>query len=157
MSKKLILGIVVLIALAIAVYFVFFTANEAAAPAETVQVQPTPTQQVATEAQSTVDQPGEYKDYSERDANATQGTKLLFFHAPWCPQCRSLDSSIKSGTVPRGTTIYKVDYDSNQALRQKYGVTIQTTVVKIDDNGNLVKKYVAYDEPTLAAVIKNLP
>jgi len=58
--------------------------------------------------------------------------------------------------VPDGVTIFKTDYDSNQALRQKYGVTIQTTLVKIDDDGKLVKKYVAYDEPTLESLTKNL-
>lgn len=99
--------------------------------------------------------PGAYKDYSSAEVAATAGKKVLFFHAPWCPQCRQLDAEIKAGSLPSGVTVFKIDYDSNQALRQKYGVTLQTTFVTIDDNGNLVKKYVAYDEPTLAALIKN--
>lgn len=112
---------------------------------------PQPTQQPQTAAT-----PGKYIDYSaEAVANAT-GRKLLFFHAPWCPQCRVLDADIKSHTIPDNTTIFKVDYDSNQQLRQKYGVTIQTTVVEIDQQGNLVKKFVAYDKPELAAVLQGL-
>lgn len=101
-------------------------------------------------------QAGLYTDYSEAAVAANKGTKVLFFHAPWCPQCRQLDASIKAGVVPDGVTIYKTDYDSNQALRKTYGVTIQTTVVAIDADGKLIKKYVAYDQPTLAAVVKNL-
>lgn len=100
--------------------------------------------------------PGEYTSYSANVVSSTAGTKLLFFHAPWCPQCRALDKDISSTALPENLTIFKVDYDSNQALRQKYGVTIQTTVVKIDDDGNLLKKYVAYDQPTFAAVKQNL-
>src|SRR5690348_10915822 len=75
---------------------------------------------------------GEYLDYKDGAITATKGTKLLFFHAPWCPQCRDLDADIKKQGVPSGLTIFKVDYDTSQKLRQKYGVTIQTTVVRID-------------------------
>lgn len=99
---------------------------------------------------------GIYTEYDQAKLAATTGTRILFFHAPWCPQCRALDASIKAGEVPAGVTILKVDYDSNQALRQKYGVTIQTTLVKLDAQGNVADKYVAYDEPNLAAVKSNL-
>lgn len=101
--------------------------------------------------------PGVYLDYSESElVNRSDTTRLLSFHAPWCPQCRSLDEDIKANALPTGVTIFKVDYDSNQDLRKKYGVTVQTTVVRIDANGNLVEKYVAYDEPTFANVKANL-
>lgn len=100
--------------------------------------------------------PGAYVDYRDGIVAQTSGTKLLFFHAPWCSQCRSIDADIRKTNVPTNVTIIKVDYDSNQGLRQKYGVTLQTTVVKIDDAGNLVKKFVAYEDPTLAAITKEL-
>lgn len=99
---------------------------------------------------------GAYLDYDPNIIAKTPGTKLLFFHAPWCPQCRALEADIKSRGVPSGVAIIKVDYDSHQNLRQKYGVTIQTTLVKVDDKGGLVKKYVAYDEPSLDALKRNL-
>jgi thiol-disulfide isomerase/thioredoxin len=99
---------------------------------------------------------GSYVDYTEDVIAKTSDTKLLFFHAPWCPQCRALEADIKAKGVPEGVTIIKVDYDSNQGLRQKYGVVIQTSLVKVDDQGNLVEKYVAYDTPTLQAVKDNL-
>ncbi len=99
---------------------------------------------------------GTYIDYSADSIAKTPGTKLLFFYAPWCPQCRMLDADIKAKGVPDDTTIIKVDYDSNQALRQKYGVTIQTTFVRVDDAGNMLQKFVAYDDPTLAAALKGV-
>jgi len=100
--------------------------------------------------------PSQYVDYYDGIITATAGQKVLFFYAPWCPQCRALETSIKAGTIPSGVTIIKTDYDSMQGLRQKYGVTIQTTLVKVNDDGDLVEKYVAYDEPTLQSVIDNL-
>lgn len=107
-------------------------------------------------ANANASQPGKYIDYSEDALASTNGTKLIFFHAPWCPQCRDLEASIKGQGVPDDVTILKADYDTSQQLRQKYGVTIQTTVVRVDQQGNLIKKYVAYNEPTIGAVIKNL-
>lgn len=109
-----------------------------------------------TQANPTSSTPGKYVDYSADIIAKTPGTKLLFFHAPWCSQCRSVESDIKSEGVPSGVTIIKIDYDSNQKLRQQYGVTLQTTFVKIDDAGKSLQKYVAYDDPHLSAVIKNL-
>lgn len=99
---------------------------------------------------------GAYIEYKDGSIENTAGTKLLFFHASWCPQCRALESDIEEKGVPSGVSILKVDYDTNQDLRQKYGITIQATVVKVDDNGNLLKKYVAYDSPTIDAVKQNL-
>ena len=95
---------------------------------------------------------GQYVTYSEAVVASTAGTKILFFHAPWCPQCRALDASIRAGTIPAGVTIFKVDYDSNQALRKQYGVTIQTTLITVNDQGELVDRFVAYDDPSLKAV-----
>lgn len=128
------------------------SANQSELSAEPAESQPTP--QPAPTA--TTPSAGAYKDYSASAISSTKGTKILFFHAPWCPQCRQLEASIKAGPIPENVTIFKVDYDSNQQLRQKYGVTIQTSLVKVDDSGNLVKRYVAYDEPTLNAVTTNL-
>jgi thiol-disulfide isomerase/thioredoxin len=99
---------------------------------------------------------GKYIDYEEGIIAETSGTTLLFFHAPWCPQCRALEADIKAKGVPDGVTIIKVDYDSNQKLRQQYGVTIQTTVVRVHEDGSLAEKFVAYDDPSLAAVAKEL-
>lgn len=99
---------------------------------------------------------GTYVIYTDDIIAATAGTKILFFHAPWCPQCRALHTDINASKIPDGVTIIKVDYDSHQDLRQKYGVTLQTTFVRVDDDGELIEKYVAYNEPTFDSVKENL-
>lgn len=99
---------------------------------------------------------GSYQDYSEESLARATGTKLLFFHAPWCPQCFALDESIKAADLPDNVTIFKVDYDTNQALRKKYGITIQTTVVKLDEEGGVDKKAIPYDSPSWETVSEEL-
>lgn len=115
-----------------------------------------PTTQAMDTPPAPTGKPGTYVDYYEGIIANTAGTKLLFFHASWCPQCRTLESDIKASQIPGDVTIIKVDYDGHQALRQKYGVTIQTTLVRVDDSGNAIKKFVAYQDPSLDAAIKNL-
>lgn len=99
---------------------------------------------------------GAYIDYKDDVLASTDGIKLLFFHAPWCPQCRALEADIKEKGVPDGVTIIKVDYDTSQNLREKYGVTLQTTIVRVDDEGKLVRKFVVYNDPSLESVKNNL-
>ncbi|MEX1112840.1 MAG: thioredoxin family protein [Patescibacteria group bacterium] len=99
---------------------------------------------------------GTYVDYREGILGEAAGQRVLFFHAPWCPQCRSIERGIRSEGVPDGYTIIKVDYDSHQDLRRKYGVRIQTSFVKVDGSGDPQGDvYVAYDEPTFEAVKRN--
>lgn len=160
MNKKLLItvSIVVLLLVAGVVYVVVSKMQSGEKQSETTSVpEPTPQEPtVSPEAAQTQPIPGTYKNYNESEAAATKGIKILFFHAQWCPQCRQLDAEITAGPLPENVTVFKVNYDNAQSLRQKYGVTLQTTFVKIDDAGNLVKKYVAYDEPTLASLIRNI-
>lgn len=114
-------------------------------------------EQAAPEAQDSESmQAGSYVEYAPELIAQTPGTKILFFHAEWCPQCRQLDSDLESTGVPAGVTVMKVDYDSSQELRKKYGVTQQTTLVRVDDNGDLVEKFVAYADPSVDSLKANL-
>jgi thiol-disulfide isomerase/thioredoxin len=151
--KKIIVGGIVLIALAIAyaVFSTVFVEKDSSTSSTTKAKKYTSDENILPQASDA----GRYIDYKE-GVLGTSGMKLLFFHAPWCPQCRELDASIKAGNIPAGITIVKVDYDSNQDLRKKYGVTMQTTLAYVDESGNLIKKFVAYDEPNLAFITKNL-
>lgn len=100
---------------------------------------------------------GRYVDYSESLVAETGfDTTILFFHAPWCPDCRAFDKSISSAQIPDSTQILKVDYDSSKDLRQRYGVTVQTTFVSVDSAGEAKQKWVGYGkETTLDAVLEN--
>jgi thiol-disulfide isomerase/thioredoxin len=134
----------------------FYIAARDSANRQNIEQKTAPARTDTTTSPAPTSQPGAYVGYSDTIIADTKGTKILFFHAPWCPQCRSLDNSIKEATLPDGVTIIKTDYDSNQSLRQKYGVTLQTTFVKVDDSGDLIEKYVAYNEPVYASVKANL-
>lgn len=84
-----------------------------------------------------------YADYQQKMSMiAGQGSKVvLFFHAPWCPDCRATDSSLTGSGVPAGLAVVKVDYDTATELKQKYGITQQHTFVQIDASGTQVKKW----------------
>lgn len=114
-----------------------------------------PSSEPQNEAQSPASGSGEYVEYSDDAIANAQGDVYLFFHAPWCPQCRSIESGIETDGVPADTTVIKVDYDSNQALRQKYGVTLQTSFVKVTNSGESVSKFVAYEDPTFSSVVRD--
>ncbi|MDZ8171420.1 thioredoxin family protein [Microbacterium xanthum] len=99
---------------------------------------------------------GSYVEYSEDALAAAEGTRVLFFHATWCPQCRALDEDIVAAGVPDGITVLKVDYDTHQDLRQAYDVRQQTTVVALDDSGAAVASFVPYDDPSLDTALAGL-
>ena len=102
---------------------------------------------------------GSYKDYSAAEVLAEQaaGQKVvLYFYAPWCPFCRAADADFKANPdkIPAGVTVLKTLYDSETALKQKYGVTYQHTFVQIDNNGNQVTKWVSGDTGFLVKNVK---
>lgn len=87
---------------------------------------------------------GSYEAYSaDKIARAETGDVVLFFHASWCPSCRGLNSSIESNlkSIPEDVTILKTDYDKETELKKKYGVTYQHTLVQVDKDGNMIKKW----------------
>lgn len=101
-------------------------------------------------------QPGEYIEYYDGAIGQTAGTKILFFHADWCIQCKRLEDDIIASGLPAGVTIFEVDFDSRQDLRSQYSVTLQTTLVRVDDNGNELASYGAYSNPDIQTVLDNL-
>lgn len=150
MKKSIIFSVIFTILVILAIIFAITNKK----PAET----PNPKSSDSTQSlqqSSNSETSGQYTEYSEESFASAKGQKILFFHAPWCPQCRSIEKEILSQDIPSDLTIFKVDYDTNQDLRKKYGVTLQTTFVKIDDNKELIDKYVAYDSPTFESVKTN--
>lgn len=121
---------------------------------------PAPTAEMETEASAApapAPAAGAYVDYTDGAIESTAGTKVLFFHASWCPKCRQLDEQLRAEGAPDGLTVFKVDYDSRTDLRQKYGVTLQTTVVFVDDRGELISSTVLYDDPSIDSLVAAIP
>ncbi|PJC37194.1 hypothetical protein CO046_01635 [Candidatus Peregrinibacteria bacterium CG_4_9_14_0_2_um_filter_53_11] len=88
--------------------------------------------------------PGSYVVYSPAAFEAAKDKKrLLFFHAAWCPLCQTANADINAHLedIPADVVVFKTDYDTEQALIKKYGVTYQHTFVLVDVNGNEVKKW----------------
>lgn len=69
--------------------------------------------------------------------------RVLFFHASWCPTCRTLDRDIRAQTalIPEDVRIINVDFDEEAELRKKYGVTLQHTLVQIDENEDEISQW----------------
>jgi thiol-disulfide isomerase/thioredoxin len=87
---------------------------------------------------------GSYVDYKpELLANADKAPVVLFFHANWCPTCKALDKDINDradALKKSGVTLLKIDYDTANDLKKQYGITVQSSFVKIDSTGKQLKK-----------------
>jgi len=91
-----------------------------------------------------------YVDYSDQALSTarTYGRTLLFFAATtWCSNCKVIDEEIKKRNteLPTDITILKVDYDHDNKMKAKYGVTMQTTLILLDNNGNEIKRWIGTD------------
>ncbi len=87
---------------------------------------------------------GSYEEYApEKLAFAKSGKVVLFFRASWCPTCAALhkDITYSLDAIPENVLILDVNYDTETALKQKYGVTYQHTFVQVDADGNVIKKW----------------
>ena len=76
--------------------------------------------------------------YSESDwEDNADKTRVLFFHAAWCPTCRGAQKNILENyaQLNENAVIFKTDYDSKTELKEKYGITKQHTFVITDENG----------------------
>lgn len=107
--------------------------------------------------ESAVAAPGSYEVYApEKVARAAMGDVVIFFHASWCPTCRTVDADIKAhlDEIPEDLSILNINYDTSDELKKKYGVTYQHTFVQVDAEGNLIHKW--QGGSTLASVVEKI-
>lgn len=70
-------------------------------------------------------------DYDE--AWVGQRPVVLFFHADWCPYCRSHKEFLAANRT--GTTVMMIDYDERSDLVRRHSVTQQDTFILLNADG----------------------
>lgn len=87
---------------------------------------------------------GMYVTYSaEAFEEAADKKRVYFFHASWCPTCRTADEEFtsQSAEIPADVVVFKINYDEEATLKDEYGVTSQHTFVYVDESGNEIAKW----------------
>lgn len=150
MKKTILIAVGIIVAAAIVVIVILMNqprpALQSAPENEVSEALSIPEKPVPVTNEGDVEiQDGRYLAYSE-DAVAEPGygDTIIFFHAAWCPECRAFEQAITGSPIPPGVQVLKADYDSEETLRQRYGVTLQSTFVKVDTNGYEISKWVGY-------------
>jgi thiol-disulfide isomerase/thioredoxin len=117
-------------------------ASTAASPAAPPAAEPSAAETPAAETGGTTATeagPGAWVDLAAYEADPAAyhdtGDVVLFFNADWCPTCQATVASLDADGVPDGLTVVSVDFDDSDALRQRYGVTVQHTYVQVDADG----------------------
>lgn len=85
-----------------------------------------------------------YVQYAPEKFEAAKDKKrVYFFHASWCPTCKVVNEEFnsKSSSIPEDVVLFKTDYDTESALKQKFGITYQHTFVQVDENGEEIAKW----------------
>ena len=101
---------------------------------------------------------GRYTSYStEKIYDEKYLESIIFFYAPWCPECRAFKTSITGGQIPDGVQFLEADYDGSTDLKKHFGVTLQSTFVRVNSVGDLQKKWVGYGkDKSLATILENV-
>jgi thioredoxin 1 len=138
------------------------TTNQAATPineipkTEVKSIDPSLETPKANSETTPVEAVGTYTTYSaDMLSKASTGNVVLFFKASWCPTCVATEKDINSnlGKIPSNLTILAVDYDKETELKKKYGITTQHSFVKVDKDGNELKKSPYGQTKTLENII----
>lgn len=100
----------------------------------------------------------QYITYSESNLAKAQksGRAVLYFWASWCPTCKVLDAELKErgNELPSDVTILQVNYDTEDELKKRYGITQQHTLVQIDKDGNEIQKWIGGGIETIKQQLK---
>ena len=105
-----------------------------------------------------MDQMGQMNDFKPYTAEAVKAAKdegktvLLFFHAPWCPVCKAQEPKVKShlNGAHKNVVAFRVDYDSNMALRKELNVEKQSTLILYQGKKEVARLSYKSDDQSIA-------
>ncbi len=82
---------------------------------------------------------------------------VLYFWAPWCTSCASLDTEIENNPdlIPERALILQVPYETATELRSTYNVITQHTFVEIDASQAAIQTWVGGDGDELSDRLSN--
>lgn len=89
---------------------------------------------VLTFALSPLAQALETKPFNQAEFSQAQTagkSTALHFHADWCPTCKKQSASLEQLKADKALdiTVFVANYDSEKALKQKYAVRTQSTLI----------------------------
>lgn len=96
----------------------------------------------------------QYIEYSDDTLLNNGDSKVLFFHATWCPSCKSANNAFEEIDNTIGLDVVKVDYDIYGDLKSQYSVTSQHTFVLVDWEWNMLKRW--YGSRNYADILEEL-
>lgn len=83
-----------------------------------------------------------YLPYTAEKMEELKGSQkfAVFFHASWCGTCINWENNLLSAadTLPANVKILKADYDTEKDLVKSLNVKSQSTLVYIDEKGEIV-------------------
>ncbi len=135
MNRGILISIVIAVAALLIGTYVFSVTNPKTAKA------PTPPELESIEPAV---MSGRYIAYSKEAFDAAADLKrVYYFWASWCPTCKTSNQEFltMSDQIPQDVILFKTNYDTEEELKKKYGVTYQHTFVQVDTQGNEVAKW----------------
>ena len=98
-------------------------------------------------------------DQAAFDAAQKAGKPILVWvHAPWCPVCREQAKTIARVTADpayRNMQVFRIDYDTQKPLWQKFGATMQSTVIGFHGKRETGRIAHETDDAKVSAIIRS--